>query len=101
MDNNSLILGMASNQQDFTSIRILLKMSIEESERSYSSYISRIVRDAKAVLQSPSNISMIDRELYYYSMYLRDRGRDWIEKVNPDKLTEEDYKKMLEVFEMP
>ena len=101
MDNNSLILGMASKQQDFTNIRILLKMSIEVSECSYSSYISRIVRDAKAVLQSPSNISTIDRELYHYSVYLRDRGRDWIEKMNPDELTEEDYEKMLEVFEMP
>lgn len=101
MDNNSLILGMASKQQDFTSIRILLKMSIEVREFSYSSYISRIVRDAKAVLQSPNNITTIDRELYHYSVYLRDRGSDWIESVNPDELTEDDYEKMLEVFEMP
>lgn len=101
MENNSLILGMASKQQDFTSIRILLKMSLEVRELSYSSYISRIVRDAKAVLQSPANIATIDRELYYYSVYLRDKGSDWIEKMNPDELTEEDYEKMLEVFEMP
>ena len=101
MENNSLILGMSSNQQDFTSIRILLKMSIEISEFSYRSYISRIVKDAKAILQSPNNIAIIDRELYHYSVYLRERGRGWIENVNPDDLTEDDYEKMLEVFEMP
>lgn len=101
MANNSLILGMASKQQDFTSLRILLKMSIEAREFSHMSYISRIVKDAKAILESSDNISSIDRELYYYSLFLREKGSDWINNVNPDNMTDEDYEKMLDVFSMP
>ncbi len=102
MDNNTLVLGMSSSRQyDFTSIRILLQISIEDSEYGYNQYISRIVRDAKLILQSPANIANIDRELFDYSVFLRDRGADWIDQVNPDNLQEDDIKKMLEVFEMP
>lgn len=101
MDNNSFVLGMSSKQQDFTSIRILLQVSIEETEFTYRQYVSRIVRDAKLILQSPSNILSIDRELFDYSVFLRDRGADWIGQLDPDDLKVDDIKKMLDVFEMP
>lgn len=101
MDNKPFVLGMSTKQHDFTSIRILLQVSISEEEFVYREYISKIVRDAKLILQSPSNITTIDRDVFEYSVFLRDRGGDWIGQLNPDSLEEEDIKKMLEVFEMP
>lgn len=101
MDYNSLVLGMSSKQQDFTSIRILLQISIEQREVDYGSYISRIVKDAKLILQSPENISAIDREMFDYSIFLSNNGGDWIGKVNPDDLKKEDIRRLLEVFEKP
>ena len=101
MDNKPFVLGMSTMQHDFTSIRILLQVSISEKEFVYREYISNIVRDAKLILQSPSNITTIDRDLFEYSVFLRDRGGDWINQLNPDNLKEEDIKKMLEVFKMP
>jgi len=67
----------------------------------FDSYLSRIVHDAKAIVNSSSNISTIDNEVYYYSVYLGEKGRSWIDKLNPDDLKEDDYKKILEVFETP
>lgn len=101
MDNNPFVLGMSSKQQDFTSIRILLQVSIEETEFTYRQYVSRIVRDAKLILQSPSNILSVDRELFDYSVFLKDRGGEWIDQLDPDNLKAEDIRKMLDVFEMP
>ncbi len=101
MEYNTLVFGMSSKQQDFTSIRILLQLSIEHREPNYGLYISRIVRDAKLILQSSDNISAIDREMFDYSIYLSNNGGDWIGKVNPDDLKTEDIKRLLEVFEKP
>ena len=101
MDNKPFVLGMSTRQHDFTSIRILLQVSISEEELIYREYISKIIRDAKLIIQSPSNITKIDRDLFEYSVFLRDRGGDWIDQLNPDSLREEDIKRMLEVFEMP
>ena len=101
MDNNSFVLGMSSKQQDFTSIRILLQVSIEETGFTYRQYVSRIVRDAKLILQSPSNILSIDRELFDYSVFLKDRCANWIGQLDPDDLKVDDIKKMLDIFEMP
>lgn len=101
MRNSELLLEMSSKQQDFTSIRILLQVSIQKRDSGYRQYISKIVRDAKLILDSFDNLSRIDREMFDYSIYLGARGSDWITGLNPDNLKDEDIRKMLEVFEMP
>ena len=101
MKQNDMILGMAMPKRDFTNIRILLQQSMVARVVEFDDYIARIIHDAQAIVESTSNIAKIDREVFYYSVYLGEKGRSWIEDVNPDNLNEEDYKKMLEVFEMP
>lgn len=101
MEQYDIIYGMAMPKRDFTNIRILLQQAMVSRIVEYDHYIVRIVQDAKAVAESFSNIAKIDREMFYYSVYLSEKGKKWIVDVNPDNLREEDYKKMLEVFEMP
>lgn len=96
-----MLLEMCTKQQDFTSIRILLQVLIQHQDDRYREYISKIVRDAKLILDSFDNISAIDREMYNYSIYLGVRASDWVGRLNPDNLKDEDIKKMLEVFKMP
>ena len=92
---------MATRKRDFTTIRILIQQCMLVRSVEFDSYLSRIVHDAKAIVNSSSNISTIDNEVYYYSVYLGEKGRSWIDKLNPDDLKEDDYKKILEVFETP
>lgn len=101
MKQNDISFGMAMPKRDFTNIRILLRQSMVSRVVEFDDYIARIIHDAQAIVESTSNISTIDREVFYYSVYLGEKGRSWIENINPNNLKEEDYKKMLEVFEMP
>jgi hypothetical protein len=95
------ILGMATPHRDFTNIRIIIQSSMTQKSSELDGFIVQLVRDAQLVLASPSNISMIDRDLFYYSVYLGERGGSWLGQINPDNLVRDDYVKMLEVFEMP
>ena len=99
MQKDNMIFGMATPRRDFTNIRILIQQCMLVRSVEFDSYLSRIVHDAKAIVKSSSNISTIDHEVFYYSVYLGEKGRNWIDQLNPDNLKEEDYKRILEVFE--
>lgn len=101
MDQCEFLYGMAMPKRDFTCIRLLLQQSLISKIVEFDDYISCIVRDAKAVAESSSNIATINRDLYYYSVYLGEKGKSWILDVNPNNISVEDYKKILKVFEMP
>ena len=82
---NDMIFGMAMPKRDFTNIRILLQQSMVARVVEFDDYIARIIHDAQAIAESTSNIANIDREVFYYSVYLGEKGRSWIEDVNPEK----------------
>lgn len=94
-------LGMATPQRDFTNIRIIIQGSMANKRSELNRFVIKLVRDAQLVVESPSNISVIDRELFYYSLYLGEKGASWLPQLNPNRLVDDDYKKVLEVFTMP
>lgn len=100
MEDNS-ILGMATPHRDFTNIRIIIQGSMSNNSSELDKLIIQLVHDAQLVSESPANVSMIDRELFYYSVFLGERGGNWLTQLNPKHLVEGDYKRMLEVFSMP
>lgn len=93
--------GMTIPSRDFSFMRLLLQQSMISNVVEFDKYISRIVEDAKSIVESSENISKIDREFYNYSVYLGEKGRSWITDLDPNDLKKEDYKKILEVFEKP
>ena len=101
MEDKNYILGMATPKRDFTNIRILIQSSMLRKSAECDKYVAQLIHDAQLVLKSPANISAIDRDLFFYSVYLGERGGNWVNQLDPERLKEEDYKKMLEVFEMP
>lgn len=95
------ILSMATPQRDFTNIRIIIQGSRSNKGSELNQFVVQLVRDAQLILKSPSNVSIIDRELFYYSIYLGERGGKWLSKLNPNSLVDGDYKRILKVFSMP
>lgn len=91
-------LGMATPQRDFTNIRIIIQDSMANKCSELNRFVVQLVHDAQLVVESQSNISLIDRELFYYSLYLGEKGANWLPQLNPNCLVDADYKKVLEVF---
>lgn len=89
-----------SYQSDYTSIKRLLKIAIHENDTYKDEYIKIVVRDAKMVYTNPSSVNVIDQDAYRYSVPLARLQRPEIMSMCPEQLTIDDFRLLLEFFEM-
>ena len=84
---------------EFTPIRSLLYHAVADFDNYHDQYISVMVRDAIAIAADHGYKIRANRRLFRYSFYLSVHSVDVIRRMNPDRLTRDDYRALFDIFE--
>ena len=84
---------------DFEPIRIQLRVAIARKVPNGGHFIQTMVSDAQKVRHHPEKIGSIGRATYRYSVTLGRGGASFLDRMNPNHLTERDLRELLLFFE--
>ena len=84
---------------EFTPIRSLLYHALTEYDNYHDEYLNIMVRDAIAISRDHGYKVMANRRMFRYSFYLSIHSANVVRRMNPDRLTREDYRVLFEIFE--
>lgn len=76
----------------------MLSISIETGNE-FNGYYETIIKDAKLIRSNPVYVNTIRRETYRYSVHLAKSRDHFLEKINPAKISADEYKLLLDFFE--
>lgn len=83
---------------EYTPIRSLLNIAVTEYSTYHDQYIKIMVKDAILLAQDDKYRYSANRRMYKYSAYLSRHSVSVIRKMNPDRLSLDDYRILFEIF---
>lgn len=83
---------------EYTPIRSLLNIAVTEYETYHDHYIEIMVRDAISLSQNQHHKINANRRMYRYSSYLSRHCSVEIQRMDPQRLTLDNYKTLLRIF---
>lgn len=85
--------------EEFVPIRTLLNLALKDISSYHDEYISIMVHDAQEMIRDRSYRYRANKRVYKYSSYLSVSSREVITSMNPNRLGESEYRKLLKIFE--
>ncbi len=74
--------------------------NILNGKKEFSSKVDFVVKEAKALITGEKDYYSINRDNYPITVFLSRNADSFLQTINPDTLTDQDYKKLLEIIEL-
>ncbi len=82
----------------FSVFKLFIECTLK-GNNSYKKEIDAVVSEAKSLINNEKSIYEIDRKEYPVILFLAETGKDFLNNVDISNLSNNDYKKLLLIFE--